>query len=801
MRPHAIPKSTVADVAVSFAVFVAVLFAALFTAAAFPEHASAAPVVWDRSLPDLDRGVPAMLDATSGEFTQAPRPSAFRLETGYSAALSGLGDLAYEDANSGLLFVSSGSAKSLGVNRPNLASLNGVAERLSDRSFLRGPELADGTWFVARTRGGELLLGRITSRTASAIRLRWSIAADSGQPFTQETIDEIASVPVDRITSMHIPLLGEPQPSVLRLREAVLTEGPQFEKPYSAKILEVVVEQVQTAGDLGYFSPGSGMLVVGSGRSAPLGMGVVASLAGRDLSSRLRDLPLIESSSLSPGAVFLIQTTSGAHAILRIDSTEPDGMSVTWLMRSDGSATFPDLAAFDALYQVPDQRLLDELLLGAASRGNAIETARLLQLGADANSNAGRDGRPALVHAAINGDQRTLQLLLANGAKPNGRGHKGWTALHVAAKLGRAKLVEILIKSGAFPSAQTADGMNALRLALTATQPNLPVIKLLREAGEEFDDLTLAARLGDIETLKRLLDRDSSANRMHEDGLSALHAAAAAGQTAAVQALLEAGADPSLESSNAESALLVAARANSIDSVRVLLEHSAITATQKSAALYASNQNENPELTRRILAAGADPKRAREHQLSPLDHAHRYGSAELVDAYLDAGHPLTVVAAARLGRVEELTSLLEEGAEIDSSEMDLTGRSPIQLAIENDETGAVEVLIDHGVDPTATLPTWDKRTPLHIAATRSNARSTELLLRHGADPNLADRVGRTPLYDAVSLGRERTVRVLLESGADPNLAPAGESILDFARTEKLRDLLIEFGARSLADER
>lgn len=788
MRPVAILK------------FVVVFSAVLFGFGVFPCAASAVPAIWDRSLPDLDLGRPAMLDATTGDFAQAPRPSAFSEEAEYIAALSALGDLAYEDANSGLLFVGSGSVTSLGVDVPNPELLNSVVGRpLDSRSFLRGSELAAGAWFVAHTRSGKLLLGRITSRSPSEIRLRWSILADPSQRFSAETVEEIASVSVDRLTSIQIPLLGEADPSVLRFRDGALAAGPRFEKPYSAKLLKGVVEQVRAAGDLGYFRPGSGMLVVGSGRSARLGVGSVASLAGRDLSSRLRDLSLIESLSLTPGAVFLIETTSGAHVILRIDSTDPDGLSVTWLMRSDGSATFPDLAGFDALYRVPDQRQLDELLLTATSRGNSVETDRLLRLGADANSTAGRDRRPALVHGVINGDRRTVELLLANGANPNGQGRLGWSALHVAAKLGRDPLAEMLIKSGADPSAQTVDGMSALNIALAATQPNLRVIELLREAGGQFDDLTLAARMGDIETLNRLLERDSSASRMKEDGLSALHAAAAAGQSAAVRVLLEAGADPSLESANEESALLMAARANDVDTVSALLEHSAITSTQKSAALYASNQNGNPELTRRILAAGADAKRAQERQPSPLDHALRYGSEELLDVYIAAGHPLTIEAAARLGRIEELKTLLDEGEEMNPFAANLDGTSPIHLAIENDQTAAVEVLLDHGVDPAAALPTWDNRSPLHLAAGRSNARSVELLLSRGADPNSADRVGRTPLYDAVSLGRVRTVRLLLEHGADPNLAPTGEAVLDIARTETIRKLLVDYGAQSLKE--
>ena len=45
----------------------------------------------------------------------------------------------------------------------------------------------------------------------------------------------------------------------------------------------------------------------------------MAKLAGRDLSERLRERPLVSSDALTPGSVMLIETRDGRYALLRVD--------------------------------------------------------------------------------------------------------------------------------------------------------------------------------------------------------------------------------------------------------------------------------------------------------------------------------------------------------------------------------------------------------------------------------------------------------------------------------------------------
>ncbi|NQZ98748.1 MAG: ankyrin repeat domain-containing protein [Myxococcales bacterium] len=756
--------------------------------------AGAAVSVWDRSLPDLDQRLGAVLDLASGVLAPAPRPASFAHVDEYKAALARLGDLAYEDAQGGMLFVASGFALPLGADAPGPDALRGLDRRLEARTFLRGSELEPGAWFAVRTRSGTLSVARVMARTGTALRLAWSPPQSATERLRMEWIDAIAALRPPQIEKALLPSLGTTPESVLRLADGKFGAGPPLPEPLSAQALGALVEAVGPVGDLAYFHRRSGRLVVASGKVARLGTGPVAVLAGRDLRDRLRERPLVSADALTPGSVMLVETTDGHHALVRIDASEPEGLSLTWLYQPDGTAVFADLAAFDASFEIPDQRELDRLLLAAAARGDASELRRLLEMGADANTSLGREGRPALVHAVIGGDPDTVALLLEAGADPAGTGGSGWSALHAAAQLGRAELAEALISAGADLQASTPDGRDALQIALSSPRANLDLIRLVRRESKDPDSLALAARVGDLAALTEMLEDGANVNVPDVRGQSALYVAAASGQEEAIRTLLNAGADPGLEFEGEGSALVAAASAGHTRVTAALIEHGGNTLAQKTGALHAANVRGDPELVRILLAAGAAAELDTGQGLTPLAFALQYGSGDLVDVYVAEGHETTVASAARLGRIESLTTLLSNGADPRQATPD--GRSPLQHAIQNDQPEALRVLLDHGVAADAPLATWDRRSPLHEAAKHANTDVLALLLDRGADPNRLDRVGRSPLYDAVAHGREESVRLLLDRGADPTHAPAGEALIDIARKDSIREMLERHGARS-----
>ncbi|MCP4906550.1 MAG: hypothetical protein GY910_16370 [bacterium] len=760
-----------------------------------PTSSGASPrALFDLELPDLDRRIPAVLDLTRASLTQSKPPGEFATEQTYKEELRRLGDLAFDDANGGMLFVASGRASLLGPVAPSPGDLAKIVEGLKEQDFLSGPALKTGSWLAFRTRGGATTLGKVVSRPAGGIRLRWVSPIGPGETVDQATLDAIASVTEPSVSHVRLPPSGADREVALRLLDGAMIPGPGLGETGVPGRLKMLVDRVRGLGDLAYFRPRSGLVLTGSGRVAALGKGSALAFEGRDLSPRLKEQWILSADQISPENLLLVRTREGLHALLRIDSEGPEGLTVSWQVQTNGTAIFPDLSVLESTRPTLSQAALDASLIEAAIRGDLAEAGRLLLLGADASARAGRDGRSALMHAIIRGDDACMRLLLESGADTGALDDAGWSALHVAARLGKVGLVTALIEAGADSSLMTPTGLDALAIAFASPRQSLALLRVLRHHQPDSDSLALVARVGDAEALETLLRDGADVNEAAADGRTALEVAAESGQMEALRLLLEAGADPSLESPTGQSALMAAVSSRQAEATAAILDHGGSTPEQEAEALVMANHSRNPELARLLLDAGADATRATTDGSSPLDHALRFASAAVVEAYVAAGYPMTVAAAARLGETERLVSLLESGAPPSQSASD--GRTPLQYAIENQREETVQILLENGVSADEPFGSWDRRSPLHAAAQPGGRDVVTLLIAHGAAVDRVDRIGRSPLYHAVTLGAEDVVRTLLEGGANPNLAPQGEALVGLTRETGIQELLIDHGART-----
>lgn len=77
------------------------------------------------------------------------------------------------------------------------------------------------------------------------------------------------------------------------------------------------------------------------------------------------------------------------------------------------------------------------------------------------------DGRTSLLWAAVNGDAKLVELLLAHGADIERRTLSGFTALHEAVWQGHLAVAQILVANGAdMNAASTNEGLTPLHVAI-----------------------------------------------------------------------------------------------------------------------------------------------------------------------------------------------------------------------------------------------------------------------------------------------------------------------------------------------
>lgn len=124
-------------------------------------------------------------------------------------------------------------------------------------------------------------------------------------------------------------------------------------------------------------------------------------------------------------------------------------------------------------------------LLAAVGAGRLDQVHDLVAQGVDVNTK-NTAGRPAIVLAAFNGNDRTLRVLLAAGADVNAADAAGTTALMAAAAFGHLRVVDALVATGADVNLTDGAGRSALANALRGGHNK--VAERLRNAGATEDD-------------------------------------------------------------------------------------------------------------------------------------------------------------------------------------------------------------------------------------------------------------------------------------------------------------------------
>lgn len=190
---------------------------------------------------------------------------------------------------------------------------------------------------------------------------------------------------------------------------------------------------------------------------------------------------------------------------------------------------------------------------------------------------------------------------------------------------------------------------------------------------------------------------------------------------------------------------MLAAHKGHAECVRCLLEQGAdpecaddadgLTALMLACSVEGPGQFESVEL---LLAASA-----------AADLVPKLVSGPTIGLQRDCDGRSALLYASRRGHTDAVRATLK--AEPTTVNLcDESGTSPVAVAAANNHIGTLELLLEHGGDPS--LADEMGSTPLHLAVIQGNAAAVTVLLRAGASPTAADDDERTPVSEANDIG-------------------------------------------------
>jgi len=435
--------------------------------------------------------------------------------------------------------------------------------------------------------------------------------------------------------------------------------------------------------------------------------------------------PVIDATRASDHRTLEALVGSGAD----LDDTQGDGATALhWAAHHDDLRAAALLIKGGAAVNVENDLGATPLWLAARS-GSEEMVARLLQAGAEPDV-ALAMGETPLMAAARSGANAAVDALLRSGADPNAAElERGQTALMWAAAQRHASVVTRLVEAGADVYARSA-----VWHQLENTAGNTNPSGNFRMAHGGSTALLFAARNGDIETARALVDAGADVGDTAAGGTSALVIAAHSGHGRLAMFLLAAGADPN-QAEAGYTALHAAVLRSQVELVASLVDHGADIDALVERGTPGRRFSGDFSLRHQYVGANA------------LWLAARYGELQILHLLVDAGANAFNVPSNGMTTVQAAIGMPGNSAEDRRNQVD----TPQQMDLADEQAMVIHLttsLLDLGVD--VNLPGGNGNTPLHDAVRRGFGDVIRTLVEHGAEMNTPNGRDQTPLTLAES---------------------------------------------------
>ncbi len=392
----------------------------------------------------------------------------------------------------------------------------------------------------------------------------------------------------------------------------------------------------------------------------------------------------------------------------------------------------------------------------AVAVSNASIIEQLLKAGADPNTRNTADGETVLMTSARAGNLDAVNSLLKHGADVNAKEtYKGQTALMWAAAEHHPQVVKALLEHGADWKVQSSFRETKIPKLSTASS-----ISPISRGG--LTAFLFAARDGDIESAKVMLDAGVDINQTDVDGTSGLVVGIMNKQYTFAKFLLDRGANPNVTDVKGRAALYAAIDARNEDwsALPMRKEMDPLPSMELIQAILAHGGNVNAKLTHNLPGrSGMDyGDIALDEGATPFMRAARSGDAATMRILLAAG------ADAKVATKDGNNALLF-AAGIGYRDKQTQGTDAQALE-------AVKLCMDQGLDLNQTNNKGE--TALHGAANRGSDVLVKFLVEQGAKLDVKSKAGFTPLdiamgkdsFGALPVPHDSTVALLKSLGGE-----------------------------------